>query len=189
MDTERVKRLGVPCERAALLSLMGACLLVVACGVGRHHTPDSQLERRFFDNEAAFETLLSEVQADEKLTMISTTHVRYGNRVLSAESNRDELERLGFTRDRWTEYQQQLKSLGVVEILKDFSGIEFRVDQGSIRNADSYKGFEYSTTAPAHQKLSLDDYTISEADRDKSGAYSVSKPLKGHWYLYLYVNG
>ncbi len=173
----------------AFTSLIGMCLLVVACAVGSRHTPDSQLERRFLSNEAAFESLLSEVQADERVNMISTTHVRYGDRILSAEGSRDELERLGFTRDRWMRYQQQLKALGLVAVLKNSSCIEFRVDQGSIRNGDSYKGYEYCTTAPGHLKSSLDGYRISEADRGKSEGYSVSRPLKGHWYLYLYVNG
>ncbi len=189
MDARAMKRCDTARRRTAIISLIGVCSLVVACAVGRRHTPDAELERKFLDNEAAFESLLSEVQADERVTMISTTHVRYGDRILSAESSRNELERLGFTRDLWTRYQQQLKGLGLVAVLKHSSCIEFRVDQGSIRNGDSYKGYAYCTTTPGHLKSSLDDYRISEADRDKSEGYSVSKPLKGRWYLYLYVNG
>jgi len=64
------------------------------------------------------------------------------------------------------------------------------VDTGSLWNGDSYKGFEYSLTpVGGHQRPSLDKYRISEDDKDpRSGGYCVYKPLKGNWYLYLFVN-
>jgi outer membrane biogenesis lipoprotein LolB len=50
---------------------VGVCFLLLnACSVGRSHTPDSKPEQNFFRQEAEFEALLAEVQADEKLTTI-----------------------------------------------------------------------------------------------------------------------
>ena len=121
--------------------------------------------------------------------MISATDVRYAGNVLSAQADRKQLERLGFTRERWARYQQELNALGVVQVLKGPTSIEFRVDQGTFRNGDSYKGYEYDLVPPQHTRRELDGYRLSDNDRDGSGGYHVSKPLKGRWYLYLYING
>jgi hypothetical protein len=172
---------------AAALALPAMYLLLNACSAGQHHTSDSKLERNFLNHEGEFEALLSEVQADEKLMMINAHRARYADRFVSAG---DETERVGLTRQRWARYQRQLQNLGLAQITKGLRGdVEFRVDQGSLFNGDSYKGYEYSPDAAEHPKASLDGYRISESDRDSSGGYYVSKPLKGFWRLYLYVNG
>jgi hypothetical protein len=149
-----------------------------------------QLESTFFKHEAEFFALLADVQTDEKLMMIGPYELRYAGRDLSSDRDFPEIERLGLTRERWATYKRQLRELGLVLVIKgDDGSIEFRVDPGSYSNGDSYKGYEYNPSPAEHPKASLDNYRISENDRDSSGGYYVSKPLKGHWILYLYVNG
>jgi hypothetical protein len=98
------------------------------------------------------------------------------------------VERAGLTNKRLMGYRRRLRDLGLVQVGKSDRAIEFRVDPGSYFNGDSYKGYEYSLDPLRHPKESLDNYKISEADRDRSGGYYVSKPLRGHWRLYLYVS-
>jgi len=165
-------------------------LLLSACAVGGRHTPDSILERSFILHEAEFEALLAEVSADDKLGTLRVDEGWYAGRHFSGQSDFSDLGRLGLTRERWRSYTQQLRKLGIAQVSKGEGRVEFRVDQGSLSNGDSYKGYEYSLTPPAgHRKASLDAYRISENDREKFGGYYVYKPLKGNWYLYLFVNG
>ncbi|MGA3242514.1 MAG: hypothetical protein ABSG03_40240 [Bryobacteraceae bacterium] len=164
-------------------------LLANACSVGPRHTSDSKLEQRFFQHQAEFDTLLADVQADEKLTMIGPHEICYAGRTLSVPSDLSEIERLGLTAQRWADYQRQLRELGLALVTKSDGGVEFRVDIGSFLNGDSYKGYEYNSHPAEHPKASLDGYRTSENDRQGSGGYYVSKPLQGSWRLYLYVNG
>jgi hypothetical protein len=174
---------------AAVFALFGACVLLCGCAVGSEHTSDAKLKRNLFDHEAEFDALLAEVQGDERLTMVSTGAVLYGGQMVSAADGLDQIELAGLTKERWAGYQHHLRDLGLSQVTKGDRGVEFRVDPGSLFNGDSYKGYEYSLEPPRHPKSSLDRYKISEADRDASGGYYVSKPLKGHWRLYLYVSG
>lgn len=164
-------------------------LLLVACSAGARHTSDSKLGQKFFQHEAEFEALLTDVQADDKLTMIGPHKLGYAGRTLSVQDNLSDIERLGLSTERWATYQRRLQDLGLVLIAKANGGVEFRVDAGSFFNGDSYKGYEYDSDPAEHSKANLDDYRISESDRVRSGGYYASRPLKGHWCLYIYVNG
>jgi hypothetical protein len=73
-------------------------------------------------------------------------------------------------------------------VLKGDGRGEFRVDPGSFLNGDSYKGYVYTPTPPDHIRSSLDGYRRCDRDSDRSGGWAVFKPLKGNWYLYLFVN-
>ena len=171
--------------------VVATCVLflsVGACAVAGRHTPDLKLEEKFFSNEAGFAALLTEVRADDKLEMLRPNDVRYAGRVFS-QGDSTEMERLGFPRERWARYRQQIRKLGIVQITKADGIVEFRVDQGSLWNGDSYKGYEYSLVPPAgHRKASLDAYRISTDDKIPFGGYQVYRPLKGNWYVYLFVN-
>jgi hypothetical protein len=173
------------------LAFAGVALLVLnACSVGWRHTPDSTLARNFFQHEAEFNALLSDLQADGKLTMINLYDgVYYAGHTFSAGEDFPEMERLGLSKQRVSAYRQRLRSLRLVQVIKGDGAIEFRVDAGELFNGDSYKGYEYDLSPLAHPKASLDSYRISDGDKDSSGGYYVSKLLKGHWRLYLYVNG
>ena len=177
-------------ERRAGAACAGLCsVLLTACPVGQHHASDSSLEQNLLQHEAQFEALRVDMQADDKLEMIGRSEVRYANRLFTDLNSTPDVEREGFTHERWQWYQQQLRELGLAQAYRGADGVTFKVDQGSITNGDSYKGYEYDATPPQNQKLSLDGYRISEADRNSSGGYRVTKPIKGHWYLYLFVNG
>ena len=165
-------------------------LFINACAVGRRHTSDSELEQKFYRHEAQFEALRIAVQAEAKLQMIGIRELRYGDGWLSGRIDLSEIERLGLAKERWAWYQQQMRELGLVQLFRASDGVTFKVDPASILNGDSCKGYTYSLTPPEHQKSSLDEYRLSESDRNANFRnYDVCRPLKGHWYLYLFING
>ena len=168
--------------------LSAMCVACSGCAVGRNHTPDWKLEETFHQHEAEFEALLAEVQADTNLKTIQPHALIYAGRLINVSDDLSAVESLGLKRERWLGYQKQLRRLGLAGgVLKGDGRIEFRVDPGSVLNGDSYKGYEYTVNPPQHIKFSLDDYRIADSEKDKSG-WSVYKPLKGRWYLYLFVN-
>jgi hypothetical protein len=167
--------------RCAVLSPSAMILLLHACTVGSRHTPDATLERTFEAHETEFESLRAELEADSQL--IGGVRLNVLKRDLSA------IERAGLPRERWIHYQDQLRRLGLCAITKGGRGIEFRVDPGTISNGDSYKGFMYWREQPSHVHASLDDYRISKVSETDGTEFGfVLKPLKGNWYLYLFVN-
>jgi hypothetical protein len=174
---------------ATVSTLITVILLLSACSVGRHHTSDSQLTRNFINHEAEFEVLLSEVQKDVNLTMIDRNEAQYAGRVVIVKDGFLPMERIGLSEQGWRKYQKFMQDLGLARIIMSQDLVEFRVYNGSLFNGDSYKGYEYRLGAARHPKISLDDYRVSAPDRESSGGYYVSRQLKGHWRLYLFVNG
>ena len=176
-----VKRIAVA---ACVLSIVFAAMFLA----GRH-TADSKLEERFFSNEAEFAALLAEVSADENLEMVKAFKARYAGHILSFWDKSNDLARFGFSTEQWTRYRQQMRKLGIAQIGKANGIVEFRVDPGYLWNGDSYKGYEYLTVPPdGHQKTRLDGYHPSEDDKPPFGGYEVYKPVKGNWYLYLFIS-
>ncbi len=165
-------------------------LLNVCCGL--QHSSDSNLEHTFWSHQNEFENLLADVQADEKFGMVHSHGLTYAGRSLRSELelNVEDVERLGLAKERWRRYQMYLQNLGLRGgIFKGDGRVEFRVDPGSLFNGDSYKGYWYASTPPGHFKASLDDYQLAAGDKDRFGNWEVFRTLKGHWYLYLLVNG
>ncbi len=173
-------------RRYAYLSYL--CLLLLgACTVGGRHTSDAQMEKNFFAHQAEFEALLAQIEADDKLDMISIDSVSYGSRMIGPGDpvGRDRLDPL---HEHWARYEVPLRRLGIAQIGKGEGSVEFRVDRGSIMNGDSYKGYEYgSPPGVAQFRTRLDGYRMSESDKDRFGNYCVHKRLTGKWYLYLFV--
>src|SRR5580658_638169 len=168
--------------------IIGSCVLVVAASaIGCRHTSDSSLERNFFRHESEFEALLAEVTGDEKLGMFGTDRLNYGNTRLfggttfSNSPDISKIERAGLSRERWERYQRQLRDLGLAQVSRGEGIVEFRVDQVSIFNGDSSKGYWHGSAEPGRRQSSLDRYRISEDDRNKFGGYLVSKPIKENW--------
>jgi hypothetical protein len=174
-----------------VLPLSAAVLLLAGCAVGRHHTPDAQLQRFFWQHQADFEQLLREVQADSQLMTVQPGRVIYpnGGAEVGDTDFVSELVHIGLSSDRWGWYQQRLQHLGLAGgVLKGDDGqVEFRVDPGSLSNGDSYKGYWYSSIQPGPILPNLDAYRISDRERSPRGWF-VCKPLKANWYLYLFVN-
>ena len=163
-------------------------LMLGSCAVGGRHTPDAVLERNFLQHESGFEALLADVKADTNLEMITTHELRYSGRRLSNITESSSFDGLGFSAARWEKYQRQLRQLGLVQVNRGEGAIEFRVDQVSLWNGDSYKGYEYDPVAPPSQQADLDSYRISDRDKDSVGGHRVSRPIKGHWYIMLVVS-
>lgn len=172
--------------------LVSACalfLLPTSCRPG--HVSDSDLEQRFRQHEQELDALLAEVQADTNLTTVQPNVVIYaGRRFDLRDQDPTGIEQLGLTKSRLIGYQRRLRDLNLEGgILKGTSGeIEFRVDPGSIWNGDSYKGYWYAPYPPPHILATLDGYRLSKGDENPHGGYSVYRPLKGNWSLYLFIN-
>ncbi len=162
--------------------VLGAC---VACN---WHTSDAKLERNFMKHEVEFNALLAQVNADVRLGMLRSDSLSYANHLFEKPIEMSKVEGAGLSKERLDWYQQQMQNLGISQINRGDSEIGLRVDQGSISNGDSYKGYRYSTTPPKGRTLtSLDGYKLSPQDM-VPGGYIVYKPIKGNWYLYLFVN-
>jgi hypothetical protein len=158
--------------------------------VGSWHPSDSKLEERFFQNQTAFKELLREVRADSELESISATHVWYHDVLVQGQDALSDLNKSGFTKARWEMYIHMMDRLGIVMLAQSDKEVVFKVDLGKITNGDSEKGYVYSLSPPSsHRKESLDGYRLSKEDVDEHGNAYVYKPLCGHWYLFLYVNG
>jgi hypothetical protein len=164
-------------------------LLLTACAVGRRHVSDAKLERNFFRHEVEFQALITDMLADKKLKMIGRHSVRYGDQPMATDNDFADIERLGLTRERWMRFQNYLTGLGLERIFQAGDRIELEVEAESVYNLGSRKGYEYtSSSPPGHRKASLDNYQTSQDDRiDGHRGYGVWKPLKGNWYLYLFV--
>ncbi len=183
----------------ACRSLLGCAVVAVAlvlcgplagCAVGRRHTSDAQLEKRFLQHEVEFEALLDTARSDSKLVTISRSLVIYdGQRVNIDAAALSGGEPIGLAGFSWKWYLTKLQSLGLEGgVLKGRDSVEFRVDAGSLQNGDSYKGYEFSNAVPAHLRKSLDECRLSDLDRDQFGNGIARKHIKGNWYLYLFVN-
>ena len=183
---------GASRKTIAITNVVLACLLAVlgvisGCTVGRSHTPDLVLEKNFFKNQSGFFGLLTAIQSEPKLTMIGTDSASYADHLVSGDIS--ELERIGLRRSKWISFQNQLRSLQIVRVTKAENAIEFRVDEESMSNGSSTKGYWYQTTPVTYQITSLDDFANSSAGKDDHGGHIVLKSLKKDWYLYIYVNG
>jgi hypothetical protein len=171
-----------------------ACVLLSLVGchhqaVGEHHTPDRQLEETFARNEADFELLRTEVIGDKQFFMLRPFEGYYATRHFTDEDYPSELEQLGFPRTRWSKYRQLLGKLGIAQINRADDGVVFTVDDFSLSNGDSTKCYQYSLELPAgSRKTSLDGYRLSKEDKLQGPGYQIYKPLRGNWYLYLFVD-
>jgi hypothetical protein len=176
-------------RRVLAILVVPTLLAFTGCAVGWNHTSDAALERNFVEHQAEIEALLAEVQADPPLETIQHRTLIYAGRLLNVDdADFSSVEKLGLSHERWQRYQRELRNLGVVSVIKGKGDVEFRVDSGSVLNGDSYKGYEYTPSAPYHIRASLDAYRRSDEDKDKFGNWGVCKPLKKNWYLYLFVN-
>jgi hypothetical protein len=173
-----------------ILSLAFVSLSLGACAVGWNHTSDRVLEDLFSKHQSEFVALLAEVQVDSTLTTVQRDIViRAGNSVRIHDGDSSSLQRVGLTLERWQHFQERLRSLRLYGVIKGKDSVEFRVDRGTISNGDSYKGYRWHASVPAcHVRESLDGYRRSDEDKDASGNWIACKPLKPHWYLYLFVN-
>jgi hypothetical protein len=162
-------------------TLCATIFLLQACApVGSRHTPDAVLERTFKSHQAEFESLCAELEASSQLTTLFA-----GDRADLHENNIYAMKRAGLPKENVAKYEEQLRRLGLWCITKGGRGLEFRVDPGSVTNGDSYKGFYwYREGQPPDIRPSLDEYRFSKSDKD----LMVYKALKGHWYLYIFVN-
>jgi hypothetical protein len=83
-------------RQGAALCVFTCAILLNACSVGWNYTSDAVLERRFRLQQAGFQTLLAEVQADSQLTAVQRASVVYAARLVNvSEYNLSDIERRG----------------------------------------------------------------------------------------------
>ena len=162
-------------------------LLLNSCSVGNAHLQDEMLIERFRSNEAQFKMLVQKFQEDKKLRMIGLDAASYSGRLLQGEKELLRLESAGFTKMAWNNYQDHFRQLSLVRILKADSAIELRVDEQSILNGNSSKGYWYGQVPPsARLEASLNNYRLSR-QTGRVGGTMVVRKISTDWYLYLFV--
>ena len=144
------------------------------------HPSDAALEEVFGRNEEKFNSLIHMSRADAKVVRIAPTFTWLDD---NARWPRAESE-LGFSVERWDEYRQLFKELGLKEgIQREPNGdvIQFIASSEGLLTAGSGKGYIYSTRELSPLYDSLNEPPPTE------GKY-VYKRLKEHWYLFYYSN-
>jgi hypothetical protein len=165
-------------------------ILLVGCSVGGRHTSDYRLERTFFEHEAEFGALLTDVRSDSRIMTLQPHLLIYGGQRVNVFGGLlSDVEHAGLAVSRWRGYLAEFRHLGLEGgVLKGRGRVEFRVDSGSLRNGDSYKGYEFDDMPPPHTRTTLDNCSLADMDRDEFGNWIARKHVKGKWYLYLFVN-
>jgi hypothetical protein len=115
--------------------LLFGLTLSQSCAVESRHTSDAALEQSFEANQAGFESLRAEFEANPLLMTLFA-----GDSPDLHEENLSRMDLAGLPRERLTHFEGQLRRLGLWSVRKGGRGIEFRVDPGSFSNGDSYKG-------------------------------------------------
>jgi hypothetical protein len=168
-------------------SLCAMLITLNSCGVGKHHIADATLENNFLHHEVEFRQFVTLVSEDPSLQMLSATEFRYRGRTIPVTAEA-ELLRTGIDRQRWRTYQMGLRRLGLMQVTKRDRAVVFKVDQESISNGSSEKGYWYDDRPPGRELAGLDTYRILDSDHSRFGGYLVSKHLKGNWYIYLSID-
>ena len=142
------------------------------------HSSDSALEQVFRQHESEFNQLISMSNADAKVVRIAPGFTWLDSTVAWP---RPEAE-LGFSKERWDEYRQLFKRLGIREGLardKDGLTIEFIASSGGLLTNGSGKGYIYSTKDMNPLYDSLDNALPTDGKH-------IYKQLKRNWYLFYY---
>jgi hypothetical protein len=79
-----------------------------------------------------------------------------------------------------------------VRMFSDYGGIVERLCAASatycLRLHRRSLDYWFISNRPQNLRSRLDDYTPTDADKDKFGNHIVYKPLAGSWYLYISVS-
>src|SRR3954468_18312282 len=125
---------------------LATCMTVwCGCSVGRHHTPDSVLESRFFQHRLEFENLLRDMQSDQKIGAVRADLLIYGGHRfnLLEVGNAAAVEGAGLTRQHLARCQEALDKLGLDGVMQGHGEVEFKTDKESFSNGDSHKGYVF----------------------------------------------
>lgn len=184
-----------PFEKSRLLRYLGlsvaaVVLVIIILLLGGKFSPlvsngtslpsDATLEKVFRQHEVEFNRLISMSDDDAKVIRIAQDFTWLED---NSKWPRPESE-LGFTKQRWDEYRQLFKELGLKEGLArntDGSTVELIAFSQGLSTGGSGKGYVYSTKELFPLYNSLDELSSTA-----SGGKYVYKRLKGNWYLFYY---
>jgi hypothetical protein len=137
----------------------------------------------FHAHEAAFDHLASMAQADMELYGLTREAVF----VRRGENNWADATPQSISDSRWSSYQALFRELELPNgFAKDGPRISFLVDQVSIWNGDSSKGYVYS--AEPLPTCALDLRVCAQKAPIVYGGATVYKFIKPRWYLWLFYN-
>lgn len=169
---------------------VSSMLSLGSCFGNRYHTPDAELQKRFLESDTEFAFLLNQVNGDNLLQHINKTSIGYGNREYATEQDSKELQSLGISPETIALMKNAMNKIGIVKVVSGSKKVEFRIDQGSISNGDSFKGYAYfKEDQPKTLVESLDRYRCSPQMKDQVGNCLAFKRLRGNWYLFLFISG
>ena len=151
---------------------------LVAADLRRPFPNDAELSQRLVDHRKDFEQLVAMAKADNELVRIAPDFTWTTS---SFAWPRPDSE-LGFTPQRWDEYRQLFRALGVeggiVRPLDDGEVVYLLVEGKGLIIGGSVKGYAYSETPLEPRCDSLDNPEAVHTE-------TCFKPLGGKWYLYL----
>lgn len=140
---------------------------------------DKVLEENFREHELAFNELIKMSQVDPKLIRIADDFTWLDTNV---SWPRPESE-LGFSQERWEQYRQAFRALGLKQGLMrqlDTDTIFLIADSTGAVTSGSSKGYAYSNKPLSPLADSLDNLSPELLSQ-----HTVYKRLSGDWYLFF----
>jgi hypothetical protein len=170
------------CRRASrIFEPIMLCLVSLGCSHPHGNTPDAVLRTNFSANESSFLELRAMVLEDRDFLTISTKYVITKTQTVNSPPAR--LELVGLSRERYQKYVELFHSVGLDGVFRGEGGVVFRVNNPTLWNGDSSKGYMYSLAEPTPCVSNLDSYVPAS----RAHPWRVYSRLKQHWYLYLAV--
>ena len=155
---------------------------LVLAGLRRPYPTDAELSQRLIDHRKEFEQLVAMAKADKEVIRIAPD---FTFTTTSFAWPRPDSE-LGFTSERWDEYRNLFRALGIEDgILRPWDhrdAVFLIVQVKGLVTGGSAKGYAYSDTGLEPRCDSLDNREVRKARDEPEICF---KPLGGKWYFYL----
>ncbi len=146
------------------------------------HPTDAQLEENLRNHELEFSKLIAMSKSDSRVTRIAPDFTWLDDNSRWPRSDSE----LGFSRERWNEYRQLFKILGLkggINRPLDVETVYLIASSRGLLTSGSEKGYAYSELNLLPTTDSLDHIPSRLANER-----FVYKKIQEHWYLYLYGN-
>ena len=182
-ESQPVSRLLKCISLVAPLAAICAAIAIWLLGCGTH-TSDTRLITFFYHHEASFERLVTMADEDRNLHAITRDSVM----IKSGKGDWAVMSPHAISVTRWEEYQKLFKELNLpVGIVKSGQDVDFRIDNYSMLNGDSSKGFYYSPESPPGA-CTTELSACASKQRIGPAGLTVNRMIKPRWYLYLHYN-
>src|SRR5229473_1251573 len=143
------------------------------------HPTDADLEETFRHHEVEFTKLIAMSKIDSRVTRIAPDFTWLDDNSRWPRSDSE----LGFSRERWNEYRQLFKRLGLkggINRPLDVETVYLIASTRGMVTSGSAKGYAYS-----EQNLLPTTDSLDHIPSRLANERFVYKKIQEHWYLYL----